>query len=157
MAIRQATAADLSAVVACVDAAYGMYVARMGKKPAPTQADYAALIARGVVHVLTEPAARDVRGLIVLWPTDGAMFVENVAVHPRYQGHGLGGQLMAFAEEQARTAEMPEVHLYTNEAMTENLAFYAHLGFEEIDRRVDEGYSRVFLRKVLPRHRSTER
>lgn len=33
--------------------------------------------------------------------------------------------------------------------MTENRAFYARLGFEEVDRRIDAGYHRVFLRKVL--------
>jgi ribosomal protein S18 acetylase RimI-like enzyme len=147
--IRQANEADLSAVVACVNAAYSTYVVLIGKEPAPMLADYTALIARGVVHVLPEPGTGDLRGLVVLWPTEGAMFVENVAVHPRYQGQGFGRQLMAFAEEQARAADLPEVHLYANEAMTENLAFYARLGFVETGRRVDEGYRRVFLRNIL--------
>jgi ribosomal protein S18 acetylase RimI-like enzyme len=147
--IRPAHGADLSAVVACVDAAYSKYIVRIGKEPAPMQADYPALIGRGVVHVLPEPSTGDLCALIVLWPTGGAMFVENVAVHPRYQGQGLGRRLMAFAEEQARAANLPEVRLYTNEAMTENLAFYRRLGFKETGRRVEEGYSRVFLRKIL--------
>ena len=151
--IRAADAADLAAIVACVRAAYTGYVVRIGRPPAPMLADYAALIARGAVHVLPDPTTPALRGLIVLWPTDGAMFVENVAVHPRYQGHGLGRRLIAFAEGQARVAELPEVHLYTNEAMTENLAFYARLGFEETGRRLDDGYSRVFLRKILGQRR----
>jgi hypothetical protein len=33
--------------------------------------------------------------------------------------------------------------------MTENLAFYAKLGFEEIDRRLKDGYRRVYFRKSL--------
>jgi ribosomal protein S18 acetylase RimI-like enzyme len=110
-------------------------------------ADYAALIERGVVHVLR--AAGEVIGVIVLWPTDGTMFVENIAVHPRYQGLGLGRRLMTFAEKQAKAVNLPEVTLYTNEAMTENLAFYARLGFKESDRRMDEGFRRVFLHKSL--------
>ena len=150
--IRAANARDVSAVVACVRAAYATYVARMGREPAPMRADYPALIARGVVHVLHEPTTGDLRGLIVFWPMDGAMFVENVAVHPRYQGQGLGRRLMAFAEEQARAADLPEVRLYTNEAMTHNLAFYRRLGFEETGRGIDEGYRRVFLRKMLGQH-----
>ena len=149
--IRLADAADCAAVVLCVRAAYSKYVARIGRAPAPMLADYATLIERGVVHVLREPTTDHLRGIIVLWPTDGAMFIENVAVHPHYQAQGLGRRLMAFAEEQARAGGFPELRLYTNEAMTENLAFYAHLGFEETSRRVDEGYSRVFLRKKLSR------
>ncbi len=143
------TAAAAFAVVACVRAAYTKYVVPIGREPAPMLADYPALIARGVVHVLREPVKADVRGLIVLLPTDRAMFVENVAVHPHYQGQGLGGRLMAFAEERARAADLPEVRLYTNEAMTENLAFYGLLGFEETARRLDDGYRRVFLHKIL--------
>jgi ribosomal protein S18 acetylase RimI-like enzyme len=150
--IRPANAADCAAVVACVRAAYSKYLARVGREPAPMLADYPALIARGVVHVLPEPTAADMRGLIVLWPTDGAMFVENVAVHPHYQGQGLGRRLMAFAEERARAADLLEMRLYTNEAMTENLEFYCRLGFEETGRRLDEGYRRVFLRKTLGQH-----
>jgi hypothetical protein len=33
--------------------------------------------------------------------------------------------------------------------MVENLAFYRSLGFEEVERRLDDGYQRVFLRKPL--------
>jgi ribosomal protein S18 acetylase RimI-like enzyme len=152
MEIWLATAADCAGVVACVRAAYTKYVARMGRLPAPMLADYLGLIARGVVHVLPGATPGDIRGLIVLWPTDGAMFVENVAVHPHYQGLGLGRRLMGFAEERARAAELPEVRLYTNEAMKENLEFYLRLGFEETDRRLDDGYRRVFLRKLLGSH-----
>jgi ribosomal protein S18 acetylase RimI-like enzyme len=146
---RAAILDDCASIVACVHAAYGKYVDRIGQAPAPMLADYAALVERGVVHVLYRPATGEVIGVIVLWPTEGAVFVENVAVHPRYQGQGLGRRLMAFAEEEATAANLRVVTLYTNEAMTENLAFYARLGFEETGRRMDDGYRRVFLRKNL--------
>ena len=147
--IRPAVVGDCVAIVACVHAAYTKYIVRMGAEPAPMLADYPGLIARGVIHVLDERATGELRGLIVLWPTDEAMFVDNVAVDPRCQGRGLGRQLLAFAEQQARSSGLAEVRLYTNEAMTENLAFYARLGFEETRRRFDDGYNRVFLRKML--------
>jgi hypothetical protein len=41
------------------------------------------------------------------------------------------------------------VTLYTNEAMVENLRLYRRLGFVETDRRVEDGYRRVFFRKSL--------
>jgi ribosomal protein S18 acetylase RimI-like enzyme len=144
-----AAVSDCTSIVACVHAAYKPYVARIGQTPAAMLADYTALVERRVVHVLRVRTTREVIGVIVLWPTDGAMFIENVAVHPRYQGQGLGRRLMAFAEDQANATNIAEVRLYTNQAMTENVAFYVRLGFEEIDRRTDEGYRRVFLRKRL--------
>jgi hypothetical protein len=33
--------------------------------------------------------------------------------------------------------------------MTENLAFYPRLGYEEVDRRTDGGFERVFFVKRL--------
>lgn len=147
MHIRLAKAADRWAVVACVRAAYAKYITRMDREPAPLHADYEALIARGVVYVLVTEA--EVRGVLVMMPEHRSLFVENVAVDPRFQGQGLGQKLMAFVEQQARNEQLPEVHLYTNEVMTENLRFYQKLGFEEEGRRVEDGYHRIFLRKRL--------
>lgn len=145
--VRQAQVADHCAVVACVRAAYAKYLTRMNREPAPLHADYEALIARGVVYVLTNGV--EVQGVLVMELQDSSLFVENVAVDPRVQGQGLGQVLMAFAEQQARTAQLHEIRLYTNERMAENLRFYQKLGFEEECRRVQDGYDRVFLRKAL--------
>ena len=147
--IRTAKDSDCAAVEACVRAAYQKYLPRMRTPPAPMLADYAALIARGVVYVIDDAATGATSGLIVCWPEDGAIFVENVAVQPANQGHGLGRRLMDFAEQLARSVALPEIRLYTNEVMTENIRFYASLGFEETDRRLDHGYQRIFMRKRL--------
>jgi ribosomal protein S18 acetylase RimI-like enzyme len=147
MPIRQAQQADQLDVVACVQNAYARYLPRIGKQPAPMLADYYALIAQCVVYVL--PGEEGIRGVLVMMPQDKSMFVENIAVDPRFQGQGLGHRLMAFVEQQARAAQLDEITLYTNEVMTENLLFYRKLGFEEESRYIDEGYRRVFLRKRL--------
>ncbi len=39
--------------------------------------------------------------------------------------------------------------LYTNQRMTENLAWYQRLGYEATRRQIRDGYGRVFLRKRL--------
>jgi hypothetical protein len=39
--------------------------------------------------------------------------------------------------------------LYTNAVMTENLALHARLGTREDQRRIDQGFARVFLSKRL--------
>jgi ribosomal protein S18 acetylase RimI-like enzyme len=146
-AIRQAQNGDREAIEACVHAAYAKYIPRIGKEPAPMRADYAALIAQGVVYVLADVS--DVRGVAVCFPNGDHFFLENIAIDPAYQGQGLGRALMDFVEEQARAADLNEIRLYTNALMTENLAYYPKLGYTEVDRRIEDGYRRVYMRKVL--------
>jgi ribosomal protein S18 acetylase RimI-like enzyme len=145
--IEPARPEDAADVAACVNAAYARYVPRMGVKPAPMLADYPAEIASGRVYVLREGDA--LHGMIVLIAAPDHLFIENVAVDPAAQGRGLGRRLLDFAESEARRLGLPELRLYTNELMTENIGLYGHLGYVEVDRRLDEGYRRVFMIKRL--------
>jgi GNAT superfamily N-acetyltransferase len=145
--IRPAEPADVAAVQACVRAAYSIYVKRIGHPPAPMTADYEALVSAGEVWVACED--EDVIGVLVLRPRSGSLLLENVAVVPARQGRGIGRALIDFAERQAATLGLPAVELYTNERMTENLRLYPALGYVEIGRRREEGFSRVFFRKQL--------
>lgn len=145
--VRVARPEDLPEIVALVRAAYALYVPRIGQEPAPMQADYAALTAQGSVFVM--PGAGQLRGVLVMMPEGDHLFLENIAIHPDEQGRGLGRRLMAFVDAHARALGLGAVELYTNEAMTENLAFYPRLGFVEVDRRTEDGFRRVFMRKTL--------
>ena len=147
--IQLAQIADCRAVSACVHAAYFHYMELLGREPAPMLADYAALSARGLVYVLREPVLREVCGVLVIEPQADGMFIENVAVRPEYQHKGLGTRLLQFAERQALSIGLNEMRLYTNEVMTENIRYYRSLGYEEVDRRTEHGYRRVFMRKLL--------
>lgn len=145
--IRPARREDEAAVRDCVRAAYTIYVARIGAPPGPMLDDYAARIAQEVVHVLTDGDA--VQALVVTWPEGDCQFLDNIAVHPRAQGQGVGRQLLAFVERLARQGGRGAICLYTNEAMAENLALYRRWGFVETARRVEHGFRRVYLRKTL--------
>jgi GNAT superfamily N-acetyltransferase len=143
---RQATEADLPSIQRVIAAAYAKYLSRMGKPPAPLSRDYRAAVDAGAVWV----AGRPVTGVISLTPKPDVILIENVAVHPARQGTGLGRRLMEFAEQQARQRNIGRLSLYTNELMTENQALYAHLGYRETERRVEDGYRRIYMEKVLP-------
>ena len=136
-------------MIECVHAAYVGYVADIGRRPAPMDADYVDLIDRGVVYVLREASNDRLYAVIVLYAEDGDLFIENVAVDPERQHHGYGRQLMAFAEALALKLGLPEIRLYTHERMTRNIAFYTALGFEEVERREEHGFARVFMHKRL--------
>ena len=145
--VRAATADDLDAVQAVVDAAYAMYVPRIGRQPAPMTADYPALIEAGAVRVL-ETGGR-VAGVLVTHPAADHLLVENVAVAPEDQGRGLGRALLDDAERQARELGLPELRLYTNQLMIENLEMYPRLGYRETGRNVEHGFARVHFAKAV--------
>ena len=138
---------DHSAVVACVDAAYSRYLARMEVPPAPMLADYGALIDRGVVHVATIDG--DVVGLMVMWAESDHFYLDNIAVDPARRGMGVGSFLLDQVEVAARAAGRQEIRLYTHEKMTENLDYYPRRGYVETHRAVGEGRSRVYFSKRL--------
>jgi release factor glutamine methyltransferase len=78
----------------------------------------------------------------------GAVAVSDVA-EATVTGRGLGGELVARAEAEAVKAGYNSIYLYTHELMTENRARYRRLGYVEYERRIEDGLSRVFLRKNL--------
>ncbi len=144
--IRRADAADVQFVRDLVERAYTVYVARMGRRPAPMDDDYDQKTQQGQVFVADVGA---IVGVIVLTEAPGHLLIENVAVDPNRQGTGVGRTLLNFAETHAREKGLFEVRLYTNEAMVENLALYARLGFREDERRSEDGFRRVYYSKRL--------
>ena len=110
-------------------------------------ADFAAEIAAD--HVVVIAAAAGIGGYMIAWPEPDAYFIDALAVDPAEQGKGLGRRLIDHAVAEARRLQLSALRLCTNEAMTENLAIYAHIGFVETHRAIEKGYCRVFLRYEL--------
>jgi ribosomal protein S18 acetylase RimI-like enzyme len=145
--VRPATDEDVPALREIATAAYEGYVPRMGRAPAPMTADYAQAVGSG--HAWVAANSQVVVGFIILIPQPGRLLLENVAVRPAAQGRGVGAQLLALAEHEAHRLGLGEVQLYTNEAMTENLAYYQRHGYTETGRAEQDGFRRVFFRKRL--------
>ena len=110
-------------------------------------ADFAARIAAG--HAVVVEDGDGIKGYMIGWPEAGAYFIDNIAIDPEHQGEGLGRYLIEHAATEANRLRLPAVRLYTNVAMTENLAMYAHIGFVETHRAVEDGFQRVYLRWSL--------
>ena len=146
--IRKATAADLAAIKSCARAAYAKYIDRIGREPAPMIADFAAQIRSEFVHVAV--CNNTIAGYVVFYRDNHCVHLENVAVVPEYCGRGIGGLLINFVEQSTQHMGVDAVELYTNEAMTENLNMYPALGYVEIDRKLQDGFNRVFFRKTIP-------
>ncbi len=146
--IRPARSGDLPDIQACAEHAFEPYIARMGQRPAPMDADYAAAIRSGHTHVATD--GETLLGFIVFTPTTDATLLDTVAVSPEARGMGIGKALIALCETSARAAGSAKVTLYTNAAMTENLSLYPALGYRETHRATENGFHRVFFEKPLP-------
>ncbi len=138
---------DVAGIRGIARAAYSKYIPRIGLKPAPMTADYDADVAvsRAVVIQVRE----ELCGYMISWPDADAYFIDNIGIDPRYQGQRLGRRLIEYAVSEARRCGLNALSLYTNEAMTENLAMYAHFGFIETHRIVEHGFRRVYMRWTL--------
>jgi ribosomal protein S18 acetylase RimI-like enzyme len=145
--LRRATDGDVPALAAIAEAAYAVYVPRIGRPPPPMVADYAAAVRDAETWVLDDGGR--VAGYLVLVYHDDHVLLENVAVGPEDQGRGLGGRLLKYAEARTIAKGLNEIRLYTNEAMTENQALYERIGYEETHRGGDGWVRRVFYRKRL--------
>ena len=147
MTVRRAGHGDVDTLRRIAAAAYQPYVVRIGRAPAPMTADYAQAVRDRQVWVAVEDG--QVTGFVVLVAQPGYLLLENVAVLPAAQGRGIGGRLLGLTEQHARSLGRSEIRLYTNEAMTENLAYYPRRGYNETHRAEQDGFRRVFFRKPL--------
>ncbi len=142
--IRKASAFDAEALSECMHAAYAIYNSRlMGKTLPPMNVNYEDEIRACPVWVAESDGVL-VAGLILM-PEENCMTITNVAVHPKFQGNGLGRNLMTLAEAEAKQQGYSESRLTTHVALTENISLYSYLGWSETGR--DE--YRVYMRKRL--------
>ncbi|KAK7735727.1 hypothetical protein SLS63_003685 [Diaporthe eres] len=151
--IEKALPSNAEAIKQIVITAYSKYVPRMGgQEPAPMTADYHAIIATHSqeVFVLRRQEDGKVVGSILLSdPGDDSIKVNNLVVDEASQGRGYGKLLMTFAEGVAHKRGRAALTLFTNEKMTENIVLYPKMGFFEVERKMEDGYSRVYFRKTL--------
>lgn len=152
---------DVPDIQKIVKAAYAKYTERIGKEPAPMTADYLQLLSSHDVFVLHAHAnttsttdshqTTQLVGSIVVRPDTQAkvLYVNNLVVDPAAQGRGYGRVLLACAEDWAAANGCSSLALYTNVKMFENFGLYAKMGFEETERKWQDGYERVFFRKEL--------
>ena len=144
---RRATRDDIDDIRRLVADAFGKYVDRIGKPPAPMTADYAELLDTSRVWVIEQGGG--VVGTLVTQAQSDHLLLDVIAVAPSAQGGGHGRALLERADQDARDQGLVEIRLCTNEAMTENLEFYPRRGFHETSRGVQDGYHRVFFAKAV--------
>ena len=144
---RPATAADASGIAECVRDAYSHYIERIGRPPGPMLDDYDRIVRDHRAYVIADGG--EIVGVLVLMEKDGGLLLDNIAVLPARQGEGIGRRLVKHAESEARRMGYGDLDLYTHQQMSENIAMYIRYGYEEVDRRHECGFPRVYMRKRL--------
>jgi ribosomal protein S18 acetylase RimI-like enzyme len=145
--IRRARQDDVASIAALVHDAYAPYIPRIGREPAPMLDDYSQVVAQSEAFVLVD--AGQVVGVLVMVVEGDELLLENIAVAPGFKGKGGGKRLLAFCEEFASSHGCEAVRLYTHERMVENIEIYRKSGYQETHRATENGFARVFMRKVL--------
>ena len=145
--IQRAQPADAVEMKDCVKAAYRHYIARIGKPPGPMLDDYSEVIEHHQAFIAVESG--QIVGVLVLIRKNDGIRMDNVAVLPKYQGKGLGHQLIQFAEAQALEKGFKNLDIYTHELMKESIDMYKRLGYIENKRCTEKGYQRIYMRKRL--------
>ncbi|KAJ5413172.1 hypothetical protein N7465_005477 [Penicillium sp. CMV-2018d] len=145
----KATVEDIPAIKSMVNAAYSKYIERIGKPPAPMTEDWGQVICTREIFVL-----RDNERIVgsITFHADAqttSLKIDNVVVNPTAQGRGYGYHMIKHAEVEAQNKGLSSVTLFTNVKMFENIGFYAKLGFVETDRRMEDGFERVYFYKKL--------
>ena len=131
--IRQAVEADAPALETCMHAAYQTYSDRIDTTLLPPMTiDYAEEIRTSEVWIAVSDET--LVGAVILATDVDQFLIANIAVHPEFQGNGLGRGLIDFAQDQASQRSYPEMHLATHPRLKENISLYAHLGWTEYDR-----------------------
>lgn len=144
---REATLADIEGVQSCVNAAYYSYKDEIDLMPAPLFDDYQNKIISDDVFVIENKS--QIVAILILVLKKTYLLLDNIAVHPDFQKNGLARYLLEAAEIKAQKLGYEEIQLYTNEKMINNIQIYTHIGYSELARKKESGYSRVYFRKKI--------
>ena len=145
--IGRATINDSDALLKIAEIAYETYLPLMDKKPAPMLADFEKHISEDIVFMaLTE--AEEIIGYVVLQQIERQWWLDNIAVHPSYQGQGIGTKLRIEAEDYVSVLA-DRIQLYTNIVMRENISWYQRRGFTQTKQATEEGFHRLYFEKML--------
>jgi ribosomal protein S18 acetylase RimI-like enzyme len=75
---------------------------------------------------------REVGGFVALRDTPNAIYIDMLAVHPRYQSQGLGTRLLKHAERSAELMGRSEINLWVDDTNIQAQRFYASKRYEPV-------------------------
>ncbi|QLE02977.1 GNAT family N-acetyltransferase [Galbibacter sp. BG1] len=80
---------------------------------------------------------------------DGVYELTKMAVDPKFQGKGIGQELLKFAIDLALKNKFKQVLLYSNRKLENAIYLYRKFGFVEIPLEKDNPYQRADIKMLL--------
>ncbi len=145
--IRHARLGDLQQLRYLAQTAFAPYATGVRGKREPLRADLRELVEEEAVSVFILENA--VRGFICYHIDGPDLHIEALAVSARQRRRGVGRQLLDQADREGLAKKCRRAIFHTNAAMFENLAYFRAKGFEETDRRNENGFDRIYMERYL--------
>ena len=152
--VRPAQAVDAAAISAVIRCAFDAYRGRLQPTPSAlseTEETIADRLAKGQGFV-ADASGRTVACILTVANSAEELYVGRLAVHPEWQGHGLGTRLMGVVEEMARAQGFRRMSLGVRLALTGNRALFEKLGFRLHSEERHPGFTEptyIFMHKEL--------
>lgn len=138
MGIRKAILEDIDLLPALEKAAGEIFrtigMDEIANSDLPTADDYAAYLTHGAIYVTTsDEDETTLTGFILLAPFENAGHIYEVSVHPKFQRQGIGGRLLAQANDWAQASGFNRITLTTFTNVPWNAPYYETKGFKLIE------------------------
>lgn len=142
--IRKAINSDAPRLKSCMIASYSTYKSRLDINTLPPiNTKYENEIDDYPVWVVE--IEKKIIGGLILTHEKQYLMISNIAVHPNFQGLGIGRKLVELAEKEAKSHGFLEMRLATHVLLSENVQLYTHLGWSEYER----DKTRIYMNKHI--------
>jgi GNAT superfamily N-acetyltransferase len=161
LVLREATDADIAAIVALIHAAFEEYRAVLDP-PSGAHRETEGTIRQRMLssRVVIALCAGEPIGCVFFEQAADHLSFSRLAVRPAYRRRGVGGALIAYVEERALALNLGQVRLGTRLALPRLRSYYERLGYRLLEYHAHDGYAEptyVILEKDVRARNDGER
>lgn len=141
LVIREATDADVPAIVTVLRTAFAEQATLAPPSGALNETVESVRGLMRAARVAIGVMDGTIVGCQFFEPKSDHCYLFRLAVLPKYRAHGIGGTLIAYAEEQARMMGLPRTQFSVRLALPRQRAYYERLGYHFVEYGTHEGFS----------------
>lgn len=145
--IRPAELQDMGSVMDCIKKSFEPYISILRQIPNALNADLKKIIDSQNLFVAT--IDDKIVGTIEIIINHESINLEKLSVLPYFRGKGIGKKLISYAEFLAKENRIKKIKLFTNERLIDNIRYFKKNGFSETDKKVENGFKRVYFEKNI--------
>lgn len=139
--IREATDADVPALVAVLRAAFAEQATLAPPSGALSETGESVRGLMRTARVALAIVDRTIVGCQFFEPKGDHLYLFRLAVLPGYRRHGIGAALIAYAEEQARAMGLSRAQFSVRLALPRQRAYYERMGYRFVAHGTHAGFA----------------